>query len=73
MEVSFCCLTSTESRRPIRNGIWSGGKGRLYTSRYAVITRMTPALRSSAIRAILMFHFVRDKVTNKMVSTDHNF
>ena len=27
-----------------------------YTYRYAVTTRMTPALRWAAMRAILMFH-----------------
>ena len=34
------------------------------TYRYTVITRMTPALRWAAMRAILMFSLiVRDKVT----------
>ena len=33
-----------------------GGKGRLYTYRCTVTTRMTPALRWAATRAILMFH-----------------
>ena len=34
-----------------------GGRGRLYTDRYTVITtRMTPALRWAAMRVILMFH-----------------
>ena len=33
-----------------------GGGGRLYTHRYTVTTRMTPALRWAAMRAILMFH-----------------
>ena len=32
------------------------GIGRLYTYRYTVTTRMTPALRRAAVRAILMFH-----------------
>ena len=48
--------------------IREGGKGvrrwgereiiylRLYTYRYTVITRMTPALRWVAMRATLMFH-----------------
>ena len=36
---------------------------------YTVTTRMTPALRWAAMRAILI---VRDKVT-RIVSTDHNF
>ena len=33
-----------------------GGRGRLYTYRYTVTTRMTPALRWAAMRAILMFY-----------------
>ena len=32
------------------------GRGRLCTYRYTVTTRMIPALRWAAIRAILMFH-----------------
>ena len=31
-------------------------RGRLYTYRYTVTTRMIPALRWTAMRAILMFH-----------------
>ena len=65
------CLTSTETIRLIRDGEkvgeggvwrwgrWGGGRwggGRLYTYRYTVTTRMTPALRWAAVRAILMFH-----------------
>ena len=33
-----------------------GGRERLYTYRYTVTTRMTPALRWTAMRAVLMFH-----------------
>ena len=33
-----------------------GGRGRLYNYRYTVTTGMTPALRSAAVRAILMFN-----------------
>ena len=33
---------------------WRGG-GRLYTYRYTVTTRLTPALRWAPMRAILMF------------------
>ena len=33
-----------------------GGAGILYTYRYTVSTRMTPALRWAATRAILMSH-----------------
>ena len=36
-------------------GYGGGGRGRLYTYRYTVTTRMTPALRWAAMRAILMF------------------
>ena len=36
-------------------GYGIGGRGRLYTYRYTVTTRMIPALRWAAIRAILMF------------------
>ena len=32
-----------------------GGRGRLYTYRYTVTTRMIPALRWAAMRAILVF------------------
>ena len=41
-----------------------------YTYRYTVTTRMTPALRSAAMRAILMFQItVRDKVTRQRPQT----
>ena len=52
-------------------GGWGGGRGRLYTYRYAVTTRMTPALRWAAMRAVLMFHknIVRDKVTRRYPQT----
>ena len=36
-------------------GYGGGGRGRLHTYRYTVTTRMTPALRLAAMRAILMF------------------
>ena len=39
-----------------RRGYGGGGRGRLYTYRYTVTTRMTFALRWAAMRAILMFH-----------------
>ena len=43
-----------------------GGRRRLYTYRYAETTRMIPALRWTAIRAILMFQKeVMDKVTRQ--------
>ena len=49
--------TSTETIRLIRDGgkggrgYGGGGRGRLYTYRYAVSTRMIPALRWAAIKA----------------------
>ena len=53
------CLTSTETVRLIRDGEKGGrgygGRGRLYTYRYTVTTRMIPALRWAAMRAILCF------------------
>ena len=49
-----------------------GGGGRLYTYHYTVTTRMTPALRWEAMRAILMFHNCEGQ-SHKTVSTDHNF
>ena len=55
------CLTSTETTRLIRDGekggrgYGAGGRRRLYTYRYTVTTRMIPALRWAAMRAILMF------------------
>ena len=48
-------LTSTETIRLIRDGEKWGGRARLYTYRYTVTTRMIPALRWAAMRAILMF------------------
>ena len=51
---------STETIRLIRDGEKGGmdvrGRGRFYTYRYTVATRMTPALRWAAMRAILVFH-----------------
>ena len=54
-------------------GVWRWGeRGRLYTYRYTVTTRMTYALRWAAMRAILMFHNCEEQSHNT-VSTDHNF
>ena len=42
----------------VGKGVYEGGgreRGRLYTYRYAVTTRMIPALRWAAMGAILMF------------------
>ena len=40
--------------------------------RYTVTTRMTPKLRWTAMRAILMLHNCEGQ-SHKRVSTDHNF
>ena len=70
-------LTSTETIRLIRDGekggrgYGGGGRGRLYTYRHTVTTRMTYALRWAAMRAILMFHNCEGQ-GHKTVSTDHN-
>ena len=53
-------------------GDGGGGRGRLYTCRYSVITRTTSALRWAAMRAILMFHKCEGQ-SHKTESTDHNF
>ena len=60
-------------------GGYGGGRGgeerereRLYSYRYTVSTRMTPALRWAAMRATLMFHNCEGQ-SHKTVSTDHNF
>ena len=36
-------------------GYGGGGRGKLYTYRYTVTTRMIPTLRWAAMRAILIF------------------
>ena len=53
-------------------GYGGGERGRLYTYRYTVTTRMTSALKWAATRAILMFHKCEGQ-SHKTVSTDHNF
>ena len=55
------CLTSTETSRLIRDRatvVEEGGRkgGRLYIYCYTATTRMTPALRWAAMRAVLKFH-----------------
>ena len=49
-----------------------GGKGRLYTYRYTVTTRMIPALRWAAMRAIFNISVGSDGQSHKTVSTIHN-
>ena len=47
-------------------GMDAGGRGRLNTCRYTVTTRMIPALRRAAMRAVLMFQWeVMDNVTRQ--------
>ena len=47
-----------------------GGEGRIYTYGYTVTTRMTPALRLAAMRAIFQcFIIVRDIVTRQCPQT----
>ena len=41
-----------------------GGRGRLYTYRYTVTTRMTPTLRWAVMRAILVFHLDPHKLVS---------
>ena len=71
-------LTSTETTRLIRDGkkvgrgYGVGGRGRFYTYRYTLTTRMTYALRWAAMRAILMFNNCEGQ-SRTTVSTDHNF
>ena len=51
-----------------------GGEGEreiIYTYRYSVTTGMTPALRWTAMRVILLFHNCEGQ-SHKTVSTDHN-
>ena len=49
-----------------------GGRGRLYTYRYTVTTRMTPALRWAVMRAIFNVSVGSDGQSGKTVSTNHN-
>ena len=65
-KVYMVLITSTKPIRLFRDwekgvgsGYGGGGRGRLYTYRYTVTTRMTPALRWAAMRAILMFRSLR--------------
>ena len=50
-----------------------GEEGILYTYRYTVTTRIIPALRRAAMRAILMFSVGSDGQSHKTVSTNHSF
>ena len=51
-----------------------GGRGRLYTYRYTVTTRMIPAEKWAAMRAILMFQQeVMEKVTRQCPQNNNLF
>ena len=47
-------------------------EGGIYTYRYSVTTRMIPALRWAAMRAILMFHCNCEGQSHKTVFTNHS-
>ena len=49
-----------------------GGEEDYYAYRYTVTTRMAPALRWAAMRAVLIFHNCEGQ-SQKTVSTGHNF
>ena len=67
---------STETVRLIRDGekgggeYGGGGRGRLYTYRYTVTTRMTYALRWAAMRAMRAILMFQKEVMNNV--TRHN-
>ena len=70
---------STETVRLIRDGEKGGGgmegggkREIIYTYRYTVTTRITPAVRWAVMGAILMFHNCEGQ-SHQTVSTDHNF
>ena len=69
----------TETIRLIRDGEKGGrgyggvGRGRVYTYRYTVTTRMTCIKMGSDESHFNVLLIVRDKVTIKTVSTNHNF
>ena len=54
-------------------GVWSGGRGRLYTYRYTVTTRMTSALKWAAMRAILMFHNCEGQIVTRQCPKTTSF
>ena len=54
-------------------GGWGeGGRGRLYTYRYTVTTRMTPALRWADDESHFNVSVGSDGQSHKTVSTNHN-
>ena len=74
------CLASTETLRFIRDGekgreergYGGGGKGRLYTYRYTVTTRMT-CIKVGSDESHFNFHNCEGQVTRQCLRTDHNF
>ena len=72
------CLTSTETVRLIRDGkkggegVWRGGRGKLYTCRYNVTTRMIPTLEMGSDESHFNVSVGSDGQTHKTVSTNHN-
>ena len=67
------CLTSTETIRLVSVGGRRGDRGmevggELYTYRCTVTTRMTPALRWAAMRAILMFDHCEGQTLHLVIS-----
>ena len=66
------CFMSTEPIRLISYERMEVGRGRCCTYRYTVTTRMTPALRLAAIRAILMFHSLWGTKSQDSAPTNHN-
>ena len=54
-------------------GRGEGGRGRLYTYRYTVTTRMTPALKWAAILKFINCEGQTLSQTHQTVSTDHSF
>ena len=55
----------------VGGGGGGGRVGKLYTNRCTVTTRMSPALRWAAMKAILIFHNSEGQ-SHKTVSTNHN-
>ena len=51
---------------------WGGGRGRLYTYRYTVTTRMILAFRWASMRITFDVSVGSDRQSHKTVSTNHN-
>ena len=76
LQVSLLNLFNTSlSLKWYRQGLKSEELGEegdyIYSYQYIHTTRMTPALRQAAMRAILMFHNCGGQ-SHKTVSTNHN-